>query len=210
MIVGAGLAGYSAAAKLMENGFNDIMILEAEDRVGGRVNSVPFGVGFIDLGAQWCHGEKDNAVYEMVHEHFEFGDLGLNESTQTYFLSNGGSVDQGQCAKLYSLLQTKFAVAEESVNGSIGQIVEDEYSKALNLLPEEDRFDKDLADQMLLLFHQQMNSFYASESWFDVSALYNQYSEECEGNSQLTWKTEGFRTVLDFITVTSKFHSMTC
>jgi monoamine oxidase len=55
VIVGAGLSGMLAAAELMENGFTDIFILEAEDRIGGRVYSIPFGSGYIDLGAQWCH-----------------------------------------------------------------------------------------------------------------------------------------------------------
>lgn len=50
VIVGAGLAGYSAAAKLMENEVDDILVLEAEDRIGGRVHSIPFNGGVIDMG----------------------------------------------------------------------------------------------------------------------------------------------------------------
>lgn len=66
VIIGAGVAGYSAACKLLENGIKDVVVLEAENRIGGRVHTVPFGDGVVELGAQWCHGEKDNVVYEMV------------------------------------------------------------------------------------------------------------------------------------------------
>lgn len=49
--MGAGLSGYSAAAKLIENEIDDILVLEAEDRIGGRVHSIPYNNGFIDMGA---------------------------------------------------------------------------------------------------------------------------------------------------------------
>lgn len=53
VIVGAGASGVAAAVKLVSNGFKDVTILEAENRLGGRVNTVPFGDNVIDIGAQW-------------------------------------------------------------------------------------------------------------------------------------------------------------
>ncbi|KAF2894302.1 hypothetical protein ILUMI_11871 [Ignelater luminosus] len=64
VIAGAGPAGIAAASKLLQNNVTDITILEAENRIGGRVYSVKFGDAFIDLGAQWCHGEENNIVLE--------------------------------------------------------------------------------------------------------------------------------------------------
>lgn len=43
IIVGAGISGIAAATKLYENGFNDITILEAENRIGGRVYTRSLG-----------------------------------------------------------------------------------------------------------------------------------------------------------------------
>lgn len=43
VIVGAGAAGIAAASKLYENGFENITILEAEDRIGGRIHTTWFG-----------------------------------------------------------------------------------------------------------------------------------------------------------------------
>lgn len=53
IVVGAGISGISAASKLIENGFKNLTILEAENRIGGRVCTVPFGDNVLDLGAQW-------------------------------------------------------------------------------------------------------------------------------------------------------------
>jgi len=56
VVVGAGLAGLTAAAALWTAG-RDVVVLEARDRVGGRTFSVParlLGDGErVDLGAQW-------------------------------------------------------------------------------------------------------------------------------------------------------------
>lgn len=44
IIVGAGASGIAAATSLMEHGVDNIVILEAENRTGGRINTVPFGM----------------------------------------------------------------------------------------------------------------------------------------------------------------------
>lgn len=45
VVIGAGLAGLSAAKALLESGFTDVTVLEATDRIGGRVQSVQLGEG---------------------------------------------------------------------------------------------------------------------------------------------------------------------
>ena len=44
LIVGAGASGIAAASMLMQNGVHSIVILEAENRIGGRINTVPLGM----------------------------------------------------------------------------------------------------------------------------------------------------------------------
>ncbi|XP_064396325.1 uncharacterized protein LOC135343261 [Halichondria panicea] len=56
IIIGAGMAGISAAQRLQEGGINDILILEGSDKVGGRVASVEFGGVTVSLGATWIQG----------------------------------------------------------------------------------------------------------------------------------------------------------
>lgn len=105
VIVGAGLSGFTAAAKLIENGFDDIVIIEAENRIGGRIHSVPFANGKIDLGAQWVHGETNNVVYDLVHKHFKFGDTGVEKTLPIFQNSNGKPANQKHCLKLTELAE---------------------------------------------------------------------------------------------------------
>lgn len=53
VIIGSGAAGHAAGAKLLEYGFKNIVVLEALNRIGGRIATEKFGDHVVDLGAQW-------------------------------------------------------------------------------------------------------------------------------------------------------------
>lgn len=61
VVVGAGVAGLTAARLLSRNG-QRVVLLEARDRVGGRVWSHREGGVVTDLGASWIHGVTDSPV----------------------------------------------------------------------------------------------------------------------------------------------------
>lgn len=65
IVVGAGMAGLGAAAELMRLGA-DVLVLEARDRVGGRVcTDRSWGVP-VELGAAWLEGVRKNAMVPLV------------------------------------------------------------------------------------------------------------------------------------------------
>jgi polyamine oxidase len=55
IVIGAGVSGLKAAVDLATKGYA-VTVLEARDRLGGRVHTVDSGVGPIEMGAQWIHG----------------------------------------------------------------------------------------------------------------------------------------------------------
>ncbi len=64
-IVGAGVAGLSAARALSRLGI-DTVVLEALDRIGGRVHTAALGELRIDRGASWVHGmSPKNPLVEL-------------------------------------------------------------------------------------------------------------------------------------------------
>ena len=69
VIIGAGVAGLAAATELHTNGFDDVVVLEARDRIGGRIWTDTIGDGFpIDLGASWIQGIDGNPITAIARE----------------------------------------------------------------------------------------------------------------------------------------------
>jgi monoamine oxidase len=68
IIIGAGFSGIAAAAKLYKAG-KPFLILEARERLGGRVHTQTLSSGAtVDLGGQWI-GPSQNRMYELIKEH---------------------------------------------------------------------------------------------------------------------------------------------
>lgn len=67
VVVGAGMAGLGAARWLADQGWQ-VQVLEARDRVGGRIHTdESLGVP-VELGASWVHGITGNPVVRLVKE----------------------------------------------------------------------------------------------------------------------------------------------
>lgn len=68
LIVGAGIAGLGAAQTLVKAGV-DVLVLEARDRIGGRIwTSQKWADAPIDLGASWIHGTEGNPLTALAKQ----------------------------------------------------------------------------------------------------------------------------------------------
>jgi len=68
IVIGAGAAGLAAARRLADQGY-EVVVLEARDRIGGRIWTSQMGGVPIDLGATWIEGIEDNPLTEFCEEH---------------------------------------------------------------------------------------------------------------------------------------------
>jgi monoamine oxidase len=66
-VIGAGLAGLAAADALRREGV-EVVVLEARDRVGGRVWSTPFAEGVVERGAEFVF-TGDEVLQATVRRH---------------------------------------------------------------------------------------------------------------------------------------------
>ena len=86
VVLGAGAAGLSAARELCSAGL-EVVVLEARDRIGGRVHSLrdPAAPRPIELGAEFVHGE-DADVFRL----FEAAGVVAEELPEAHFRSRDG------------------------------------------------------------------------------------------------------------------------
>lgn len=103
IVIGAGMAGLAAAKKLKENGY-EVVVLEARDRVGGRLyTSSQFSGMRLDLGATWIHGAgEENPIANLARG------IGARLSTtdkdsNTAYDSDGSLLSGRGEAELFSL-----------------------------------------------------------------------------------------------------------
>jgi len=65
VVIGGGISGLAAAKKLKEKGFT-VIVLEAQEKVGGRIRTDrSLGVAF-DEGASWIHGPIGNPITSLA------------------------------------------------------------------------------------------------------------------------------------------------
>jgi monoamine oxidase len=87
VVIGAGFAGLSAAYKMIQKGF-EVTILEARNRIGGRVFSHPISKSenlVIELGAEWV-GASHTRIKEFCDE---FGLELFNNQFETHLVYSG-------------------------------------------------------------------------------------------------------------------------
>ncbi len=125
IVVGAGVTGLIAAVKLAEAGLN-VTVLEADDRVGGRIRTEYAGDVAIELGAEFVHGKPPELLAlldELRLEKYELG--GANISFSPYGdlhpqsdEDDGGSEDHGPFPLMERMTQWSDAHPDEDLSFS--------------------------------------------------------------------------------------------
>lgn len=67
IVVGAGVAGLACASLLQQAGV-DVAVVEARDRLGGRIWTGEVAGAAVDLGASWIHGPLGNPLADYCRE----------------------------------------------------------------------------------------------------------------------------------------------
>ncbi|KAM1835980.1 hypothetical protein ACFX14_017970 [Malus domestica] len=72
VIIGAGMAGVTAANKLYtaagSKDLFELVVVEGGERIGGRINTSEFGGDRIEMGATWIHGIGGSPVHKIAQE----------------------------------------------------------------------------------------------------------------------------------------------
>ena len=103
IIIGAGMAGISLGDTLIDEDVSNILIIEAQDYVGGRTKVVPFEGLSLNAGASWItqkvnssrSGLSGNPMYvEAIDQGFNIFEFDWSSTTLSPFQSSLHGVDK--------------------------------------------------------------------------------------------------------------------
>nr|XP_021201085.2 peroxisomal N(1)-acetyl-spermine/spermidine oxidase [Helicoverpa armigera]XP_021201087.2 peroxisomal N(1)-acetyl-spermine/spermidine oxidase [Helicoverpa armigera]XP_021201088.2 peroxisomal N(1)-acetyl-spermine/spermidine oxidase [Helicoverpa armigera] len=191
IVVGCGAAGISAMRKLHDAGLQ-VLGLEAADRIGGRICTVEFGGKPIDIGAAWCHGEKDNKVFEIANP---LGLIGRSDpDTNFYLRSNGALVPEDEATGILKALDDEVGSANKYSKGSIAECVRNaaNTNDALKKNPELSRSFIEWYERNNHLGGQDDPK--TGKSLRGLVEFWNS-----DGDPFLNWKGRGYKTILDVL-----------
>lgn len=121
VVIGAGVAGLSAA-RLLAGAGRRIVVLEARDRIGGRVHTDRQDGHVTDLGASWIHGVEDSAVAAAAAA---FGIRTVEFTVGGYQVDSRPLAYHGpDCARLDDDAVRRFAADVHAVDGTLRGVVE--------------------------------------------------------------------------------------
>ncbi len=184
VVIGGGISGIAAAKKLKEKGFT-VIILEAQEKVGGRMRTDrSLGVAF-DEGASWIHGPNGNPITSLA-----------SQSGANTFLTSDDSVevfDTTGTAYTDSVLTS----AENQFNSALGAvrnagIQTQSFQTVFNSL-----YPTQANDQ---LWKYMLSAFLEFNTGGDISKLSSKFfddDEEYTGEDVII--TNGYDKVTDFL-----------
>ncbi|XP_053674422.1 spermine oxidase-like [Anopheles nili] len=200
LIIGAGAAGIAAATRLLEQGFRNITILEAENRIGGRIHSVRRNANVLDYGAQWVHGKENNFIYDMAAE-YDLLEVEKHKETDLYYKSSGKMVSKETSDKMMDTFYRLLDENTESLRmfpGSLGAFYDQVFHDAVRggMF---DGIDRQTCYQLYQFFIKYHNTYNATDTLHEVSGAGLLEFEDNQDEFLINWKNRGFHTILDLL-----------
>jgi len=141
LVIGAGMSGIAAADFLDDKGLS-VLILEARDRIGGRVWTMYWDEAEkqIDLGASWIHGTTNNPITKIAEDHgIEL--LETDMDSRVILGANGEWIDdytENEIDSLYTQFQEYMWYFAETVNKDTSvKVAEENFINLRNLSEEQ-------------------------------------------------------------------------
>lgn len=135
IIIGAGIAGLGAARELVDRGLS-VVVLEASNRVGGRIHT-DRSLGLpVELGAGWIHGPRDNPI----------SDLARQANLSTYVTDDNSLVVHHADGER---IADRDIVAGETRLEQLGEVIENRLDDDMSFLDAVRRFDPGMLDDRL-------------------------------------------------------------
>jgi len=184
VVIGAGISGLAAAKKLKEKGFT-VIVLESQEKVGGRMRTDrSFGVAF-DEGASWIHGPNGNPITYLAQQSGAYTFLTSDDSVEV-FDNNGTAYTESELTNA----ENQFENALNNVRNTGTQT--QSFQSVFNSLYSTKANDR--------LWKFMLSAYLEFNTGADISKLSSKFFDDDEEfNGEDLIITNGFDKVTDFL-----------
>jgi monoamine oxidase len=184
IVIGAGISGLAAARYLSKLDYS-VVVLEASDKIGGRIKSdwtldAPF-----EVGAGWIHGPDRNPISEIIGEFGAATFLTDDENFQV-FSRSGDLQSRKQIIKKYKELRNIYKRIDDRFDQD--QSLEEAIARTS---------DRALKDPILRWMESAYTEFSTGAPLEDLSALYFDEDDEFWGEDVIL--PNGYEQVPHFV-----------
>jgi monoamine oxidase len=191
VVVGAGLAGLAAAGELRRNG-HEVVVLEARDRIGGRIwTSSQWPDLPLDLGATWIHGVQGNPITDLANEIQASRWVTSYDQSATYN-PNGQLLTEAEEARLEAM-RTQVLSALQTAQNRDGDV---SVRQAVASLPQQFQSSSEAAHFLNFVLSGEIEHEYAGSA-HHLSAHWYDSAEKFDGDEALF--VRGFQTITDHL-----------
>lgn len=120
LVLGAGIAGLAAARTLTDQG-RSVILLEARNRVGGRMWTDSSLGAPLDLGASWIHGVRGNPIAELA-KRFGIETVPTDDENGIVFNADGREMTGREWRRLEALFEEIYEEVAEMQDSADGDM----------------------------------------------------------------------------------------
>lgn len=172
IVIGAGVSGLAAAWDLKKAG-KSVIVLEARDRIGGRLwTDRTWKKSPVDLGASWIHGTEDNPLTELAEE-FNLKTVFSDEDSEIRYGEDGEEFSDEE----YETMKSEFDEMMDSVEKKRKKISKDVslYSLIAEYMDEKDLNSQQKKKLRFSIYHE----------------IEGEMASDAEDRSALNWDCDG-------------------
>ncbi|KZS81806.1 flavin monoamine oxidase family protein [Mycobacterium persicum] len=152
LVIGAGMAGLAAARSLADAGW-PVQVIEARNRIGGRVNTTRDWGPPLEMGASWIHGTTNNPLAELARKvQAQFAPTDYNQAAKLVIDPRLGPVEYRQATWRALVGQAR----DEVDGGSLGA--------ALDAQAERDELSDSERAQLAYYVNTEIEDEYAADA----------------------------------------------